>query len=143
MANKRMKPCALCGTLYEYCNACNEDMDKPIWMNTFCSKECLSSYETMVSYVNKQTSKGDAKIILMGYQNSGKYKNYKKSFAEVYNEIMSEKDPDTVEEEMKTQEQVVEEIQKDIAEETAKEIVANATKESKKFYPKSVAHKKG
>ena len=140
MASKRTKPCALCGTLYEYCNTCSSDMDKPIWMNTFCSEECLKTFEILSTYAHGGMSKEDAKKILSIY-NSEKHKGYKGSIAKTYDEIMKEDVP--VQEDIEKQDKIVETVKKDLAEETAKAVIKDMTKETKKFYPKSVTHKKG
>ena len=135
---KRTKTCAVCGTVYEYCNTCLEDSYKPVWMNMFCSKDCLDAFETLSTYANRGVSKEDAKTLLQAYPED-KAKNLKKSIAVTYAEIMSE-DKEETKEPIKV---TTDEIKQDMAEQTVKEIVSDIKSESKKFYPKAVAHKKG
>lgn len=138
------KICALCGTAYKYCGGCREDMHLPIWKNTFCSEECLNVYEAMVAFVNGHSTKEAAKVVLMKYQSSGKYQNYKKSFATTYQQIMKEDEPEIEEIEEVIEEEVPpQKITKQMAVDTAAQIKANITTEAKSFYPKAVAHKHG
>lgn len=151
---KRNRNCALCGSNYQYCDTCREFLEYPVWMNTFCSNECLNVYETMVSYVNKKITKTDAKKILVGYQCSNKYKNYKGSFAATYAEIMSKDEKEenlniteTIEEPVEKTKEEIEETEKtveqNLAQETAAQVRKNTISEGKKFYSKAVAHKHG
>lgn len=145
---KNNKICALCGSAYKYCGNCREDMQLPIWMNTFCSEECLNVYEAMVAFVNKRSSKEATKAVLMKYQESGKYQNYKKSFADTYNQIMTEEESDSKEENTQDKEQkniikTKEKIEEQMAVNTASQVKANIITEAKKTYPKAIAHKHG
>lgn len=147
------KICVVCGTPYRYCNDCREFLNYPTWMSMFCSEECFNSYEVMSSFENGQTDKETAKKILKGYSGSEKYKNYKKSFAITYAKIMEEnQDSSTVsssktasEDKMviKDAKDAKHNIQESMANDTASHFKSNLQAESKKVYPKAVAHKHG
>lgn len=150
---KNNKICVVCGTPYRYCNECREFLKYPSWMSMFCSEECLKSYEVMSSYENGKIVKEDAKKILNEFRNSEKYKNYKKSFATTYAKIMTE---DILEED-KTEKNSKEPIDNNqmkfkeieaktnmaLSQSTASQFKSNLQSESKKVYPKAVAHKHG
>ena len=151
---KNNKICVVCNTPYRYCNECREFLNYPSWMSMFCSEECFKSYETMSSYENGKIDKEAAKKILSKFRNSEKYKNYKKSFATTYAKIMTEEDlskeniveknPEKIVSEEKTEFKKME-TKMDIAlsQSTASQFKSNLQSESKKVYPKAVAHKHG
>lgn len=150
------KICVVCGTPYRYCNDCREFLNYPTWMSMFCSEECFNSYEVMSSFENGQTDKETAKKILKGYSDSEKYKNYKKSFAVTYAKIMEENNIDNSDQDSSTvssskiaseDKMVIKDtkhnIQESMANETVSQFKSNLQAESKKVYPKAVAHKHG
>lgn len=151
---KNNKVCVVCNTPYRFCNDCREFLNYPSWMSMFCSEECFNSYEVMSSFENGKIDKEEAKTILGKYRDSEKYKNYKKSFATTYAKIMSEEDlskeniveknPEKIVSEEKTEFKKME-TKMDIAlsQSTASQFKSNLQSESKKVYPKTIAHKHG
>lgn len=144
------KICVVCGTPYRYCNDCREFLNYPTWMSMFCSEECFNSYEVMSSFENGQTDKETAKKILKGYSDSEKYKNYKKSFAITYAKIMEENQDSstvssskTVSEDKMVIKGAKHNIQESMAKDTVSQVKSNLQSESKKVYPKAIAHKHG
>ena len=150
---KNNKICVVCNTPYRYCNDCREFLNYPSWMSMFCSEECLRSYEIMSSYENGQTDKETARKILNGFKGSGKYKNYKKSFATTYAKIMMEDALEKDTEDNKSDEPTAKEetefkkteakMNMALSQSTASQFKSNVQSESKKVYPKAVSHKHG
>lgn len=146
------KICVVCGTPYRYCNDCREFLNYPTWMSMFCSEECFNSYEVMSSFENGKINKEEAKTILSKYRGSEKYKNYKKSFATTYAKIMledvikneSEKIIDEpVKVDAKNFKKTEEKMNMVLSQSTTSQFKSNLQTESKKVYPKAVAHKHG
>lgn len=146
------KICVVCGTPYRYCNDCREFLNYPTWMSMFCSEECFNSYEVMSSFENGKINKEEAKTILSKYRGSEKYKNYKKSFATTYAKIMledvikneSEKIIDEpVKVDAKNFKKTEEKMNMVLSQSTTSQFKSNLQAESKKVYPKAVAHKHG
>ena len=146
------KICVVCGIPYRYCNDCREFLNYPTWMSMFCSEECFNSYEVMSSFENGKINKEEAKTILGKYRDSEKYKNYKKSFAVTYAKIMSEDVIDNKAEKVidkpvkvdtKDFKETEEKINMALSQSTASQVKSNLQSESKKVYPKAIAHKHG
>jgi len=146
------KICVVCGTPYRYCNDCREFLNYPTWMSMFCSEECFNSYEVMSSFENGKINKEEAKTILSKYRGSEKYKNYKKSFATTYAKIMledvikneSEKIIDEpVKVDAKNFKKTEEKMNMVLSQSTTSQFKSNLQSESKKVYPKAIAHKHG
>lgn len=146
------KICVVCGAPYRYCNDCREFLNYPTWMSMFCSEECFNSYEVMSSFENGKINKEEAKTILSKYRGSEKYKNYKKSFATTYAKIMledvikneSEKIIDEpVKVDAKNFKKTEEKMNMVLSQSTTSQLKSNLQSESKKVYPKAVAHKHG
>lgn len=146
------KICVVCGTPYRYCNDCREFLNYPTWMSMFCSEECFNSYEVMSSYENGKIDKEEAKTILGKYRGSEKYKNYKKSFATTYTKIMSEdvidnKTEKIIDEPVKVDtkdfKETEEKMNMALSQSTVSQVKSNLQSESKKVYPKAIAHKHG
>lgn len=149
---KNNKVCVVCNTPYRFCNDCREFLNYPSWMSMFCSEECLKAYETMSSYENGKIDKEEAKEILGKYRDSEKYKNYKKSFATTYAKIMSEDVIDNkvektfdepVRVDTKDFKETEEKMNMVLSQSTASQLKSNLQSESKKVYPKAIAHKHG
>jgi len=107
-------------------------------MAMYCSQECVDLFDILSSFEAGQTSKEDAQKALQGID-QGKMKMLKNSLANSYKKIMAE-EPKT--EETKAEEKVKPEVEKQIAGETVKKAVYNATRESGKNVPRSIAYKK-
>lgn len=150
---KNNKICVVCNTPYRYCNNCSDFINYPSWMSMFCSEECIDAYQIMSDFENNKISKEQAKIKLIKYIDSGKYKNYQRTFKASYEKIMGEneieKPQEEVKEEIKVKDQTntdiknFNQIDKQMAIQTANVMKNNLKSEAKKFYPKAVAHKHG
>ena len=132
------RTCVICGKHYEYCTNCDRFLNYPAFMAMYCSQECVDLFDILSSFEAGQTSKEDAQKALQGID-QGKMKMLKNSLANSYKKIMAE-EPKT--EETKAEEKVKPEVEKQIAGETVKKAVYNATRESGKNVPRSIAYKK-
>ena len=132
------RTCVVCGKHYEYCTNCDRFLNYPSYMTMYCSKECVDLFDVLSSFEAGQTSKEDARKVLQG-MDQGKMKMLKNSMANSYKKIMAE-EPKA--EETKAEEKVKPEVEKQIAGETVKKAVYNATRESGKNVPRSIAYKK-
>ena len=54
------RKCVICGTKYTYCSGCGEDNDKPAWMSTFHSQNCLDIYHITSNYIGGAITKEEA-----------------------------------------------------------------------------------
>ena len=153
---KNNKICALCGTAYKYCSNCDDFLKYPNWKGIFCCEECFNVYEAMSAFEGGQADKKAVKAIFMAYRDSGKYKNYKNSFANTYAKVMADDEienekefiPEKTIDDLKDEpvehiEEVKKNTEKTLAQKTASEVKNNITSEAKKTYPKAVAHKHG
>lgn len=62
---KLNKKCVICGNEYYYCNrSCQDSLDKPSWMASFCSENCKKIYEAAAAFNVKKISAKEARIIL-------------------------------------------------------------------------------
>lgn len=59
MANNRT--CKVCGTKYNYCPTCKNDITKPSWMNMFCSSNCYNIFMTLSNLFNKKITEDIAR----------------------------------------------------------------------------------
>lgn len=127
------RTCVVCGKHYEYCTNCDKFLNYPTYMAMYCSQECVDLFDTLSSFEAGQTSKEDAQKVLRGID-QGKIKMLKNSMAKSYKKIM--------EEEAKEEEEIVPvkpEVEKQIAGDTVKKAVYDATRESGKNIPRSIA----
>lgn len=136
------RSCILCGKVYEYCNSCSAFQDKPVWMFSYCSKDCKDITALLTDFVYNKISKEDAKKFI-DTKDTSRHMKYKGSYGKAYKEIVEETDSeDKVEDKIKTKE-IKNDIVKDMANDTVSQFKSNLQAESKKVYPKAVAHKHG
>ena len=141
-----VRSCILCGKKYEYCNTCSAFQDKPVWMFSYCSEDCKDITSLLTDYIYNKISKEEVKEII-GSKDTSRHMQYKGSYGKAYNEIMEEidsedKDEENSEDKTKTKE-IKKDIVKDIANDTISSFKSNLQSESKKVYPKAIAHKHG
>jgi len=132
------RTCVVCGKHYEYCTNCDRFLNYPTFMTMYCSKECVDLFDVLSRFEAGQTSKEDAQKVLQG-MDQNKMKMLKNSMANTYKKIIAEDKPAEIEEEV---EPVKPEVDKQIAGETVKKAVYNATRESGKNVPRSIASRK-
>lgn len=132
------RTCVVCGKHYEYCTNCDRFLNYPTFMTMYCSKECVDLFDVLSRFEAGQTSKEDAQKVLQG-MDQNKMKTLKNSMANTYKKIIAEDKPAEIEEEV---EPVKPEVDKQIAGETVKKAVYNATRESGKNVPRSIASRK-
>ena len=132
------RTCVVCGKHYEYCTNCDRFLNYPTFMTMYCSKECVDLFDVLSSFEAGQTSKEDAQKVLQG-MDQNKMKMLKNSMANTYKKIIAEDEPVEIEEEV---EPIKSEVDKQIAGETVKKAVYNATRESGKNVPRSIASRK-
>lgn len=135
------RSCILCGKVYEYCNSCSAFQDKPVWMFSYCSEDCKDITSLLTDYIYNKVSKEDAKKII-DTKNTSRHMNYKGSYGKAYKEIMGIVDSEEKETE-EEKEIIKEDVIKDMANDTVSNFKSNLQSESKKVYPKAVAHKHG
>ena len=140
------RSCILCGKVYEYCNSCSAFQDKPVWMFSYCSEDCKDITSLLTDFIYNKISKEDAKKII-DTKDTSRHMQYKGSYGKAYNEIMEEIDSEDKDEENSEDKIEDEEIKKDIVKDMANDTISsfksNLQSESKKVYPKAVAHKHG
>jgi len=132
------RTCVVCGKHYEYCTNCDRFLNYPTFMTMYCSKECVDLFDILSRFEAGQTSKEDAQKVLQG-MDQNKMKMLKNSMANTYKKIIAEDEPVKIEEEA---EPIKSEVDKQIAGETVKKAVYNATRESGKNVPRSIASRK-
>ena len=132
------RTCVVCGKHYEYCTNCDRFLNYPTFMTMYCSKECVDLFDVLSRFEAGQTSKEDAQKVLQG-MDQNKMKMLKNSMANTYKKIIAEDEPVEIEEEA---EPIKSEVDKQIAGETVKKAVYNATRESGKNVPRSIASRK-
>ena len=132
------RTCVVCGKHYEYCTNCDRFLNYPTFMTMYCSKECVDLFDVLSRFEAGQTSKEDAQKVLQG-MDQNKMKMLKNSMANTYKKIIAEDEPAKIEEEV---EPIKSEVDKQIAGETVKKAVYNATRESGKNVPRSIASRK-
>ena len=132
------RTCVVCGKHYEYCTNCDRFRNYPTFMTMYCSKECVDLFDVLSRFEAGQTSKEDAQKVLQG-MDQNKMKMLKNSMANTYKKIIAEDEPVEIEEEV---EPIKSEVDKQIAGETVKKAVYNATRESGKNVPRSIASRK-
>ena len=136
-----VRSCILCGKKYEYCNTCSAFQDKPVWMFSYCSEDCKDITSLLTDYIYNKISKEEVKEII-GSKDTSRHMQYKGSYGKAYKEIMDETEPE-ISEENKTEKDIEEDVIKGIANDTVTQLKDNLQSESKKVYPKAVAHKHG
>ena len=132
------RTCVVCGKHYEYCTNCDRFLNYPTFMTMYCSKECVDLFDVLSRFEAGQTSKEDAQKVLQG-MDQNKMKMLKNSMANTYKKIIAEDEPSEIEEKV---EPIKSEVDKQIAGETVKKAVYNATRESGKNVPRSIASRK-
>lgn len=140
------RSCILCGKVYEYCNSCSAFQDKPVWMFSYCSEDCKDITALLTDYIYNKIIKEEVKKIIED-KDTSRHMQYKGSYGKAYKEIMGivdiaieDSDKETAKESNKKD---VDNIVKDIANETVSQFKSNLQSESKKVYPKAIAHKHG
>lgn len=140
------RSCILCGKVYEYCNSCSAFQDKPVWMFSYCSEDCKDVTSLLTDFVYNKISKEEIKQAIKD-KDTSRHMYYKGSYGEAYKKIMEEVDSENnneeIIEEKKNTEEVEQDVVKDMANETVSQFKSNLQAESKKVYPKAVAHKHG
>lgn len=136
-----VRSCILCGKKYEYCNTCSAFQDKPVWMFSYCSEDCKDITSLLTDYIYNKISKEEVKETI-GSKDTSRHMQYKGSYGKAYKEIMDETEPE-ISEENKTEKDIEEDVIKGIANDTVTQLKDNLQSESKKVYPKAVAHKHG
>lgn len=135
------RSCILCGKVYEYCNSCSAFQDKPVWMFSYCSEDCKDITSLLTDFIYNRISKEETKQVIET-KDTSRHMNYKGSYGKAYKEIMGEIDSDNFEKD-KIEEEVKEDVIKDMANDTVSQFKSNLQAESKKVYPKTIAHKHG
>ena len=140
------RSCILCGKVYEYCNSCSAFQDKPVWMFSYCSEDCKDITSLLTDFIYNKISKEDAKKII-DTKDTSRHMKYKGSYGRAYNEIMEEIDSEDIDEEnfgdKIEDEEIKKDIVKDMTNDTISNFKSNLQSESKKVYPKAIAHKHG
>lgn len=136
-----VRSCILCGKKYEYCNTCSAFQDKPVWMFSYCSEDCKDITSLLTDYIYNKISKEEVKKII-GSKDTSRHMQYKGSYGKAYKEIMDEVESEILEEN-KTEKDIKKDVIEDMANETISQLKSNFQAESKKVYPKAVAHKHG
>ena len=140
------RSCILCGKVYEYCNSCSAFQDKPVWMFSYCSEDCKDITSLLTDFIYNKISKEEVKQAIEG-KDTSRHMQYKGSYGKAFKEIMDEIDSEDINEkeieEKKDIEEIKEDVIKDMANDTVSQFKSNLQTESKKVYPKAVAHKHG
>ena len=136
-----VRSCILCGKKYEYCNTCSAFQDKPVWMFSYCSEDCKDITSLLTDYIYNKISKEEVKEIISS-KDTSRHMQYKGSYGKAYKEIMDETEPE-IPEENKIEKNIKEDVIKGMANDMVTQLKDNLQSESKKVYPKAVAHKHG
>ena len=136
------RSCILCGKVYEYCNSCSAFQNKPVWMFSYCSEDCKDITSLLTDYIYNKISKEEVKQIIET-KDTSRHMQYKGSYGKAYKEIMGMVDIEISNDDKSEEKKNVEEIKKDMANDTVSQFKSNLQSESKKVYPKTVAHKHG
>ena len=136
------RSCILCGKVYEYCNSCSAFQDKPVWMFSYCSEDCKDITSLLTDFIYNKISKEEVKQAIES-KDTSRHMQYKGSYGKAYNEIMNEIDSEDIDEKTIEDKEIKQDAIKDMANETVSQIKSNLQTESKKVYPKAVAHKHG
>ena len=140
------RSCILCGKVYEYCNSCSAFQDKPVWMFSYCSEDCKDITSLLTDFIYNKISKEEVKQSIEG-KDTSRHMQYKGSYGKAFKEIMGEIDSEDIDdkqtEEIKDIKEIEKDVIKDMANDTVSQFKSNLQTESKKVYPKAVAHKHG
>lgn len=136
------RSCILCGKVYEYCNSCSAFQNKPVWMFSYCSEDCKDITSLLTDYIYNKISKEEVKQVIEA-KDTSRYMQYKGSYDKAYKEIMGIVDSEISIEDKVEEKKNTEDIKKDMANDTLSQFKSNLQSESKKVYPKAVAHKHG
>lgn len=136
------RSCILCGKVYEYCNSCSAFQNKPVWMFSYCSEDCKDITSLLTDYIYNKISKEEVKQIIET-KDTSRHMQYKGSYGKAYKEIMGMVDIEISNDDKTEEKKDIKEIKKDMANDTVSQFKSNLQSESKKVYPKAVAHKHG
>lgn len=136
------RSCILCGKVYEYCNSCSAFQNKPVWMFSYCSEDCKDITSLLTDYIYNKISKEEVKQIIET-KDTSRHIQYKGSYGKAYKEIMGMVDTENSNDNKIEEKKNTEEVKKDMANDTVSQFKSNLQSESKKVYPKAVAHKHG
>ena len=95
----------------------------------------------MTDYIYNKISKEEVKEIISS-KDTSRHMQYKGSYGKAYKEIMDETEPE-IPEENKIEKNIKEDVIKGMANDMVTQLKDNLQSESKKVYPKAVAHKHG
>ncbi len=59
------KTCKICGTHYKYCGTCKDYSDLPRWMESYCSENCRTIFNTIMSYRAAYQTPDECKAALL------------------------------------------------------------------------------
>ena len=82
------KTCIVCKNNYKYCSTCAKYKNKPRWMQSFCSENCLEVYRVLRDYRNGNLTIKETKEKLEMLDTS-RNEYYSNSFKTTYEEIMT------------------------------------------------------
>ena len=111
-------------------------------MFSYCSEDCKDITSLLTDYIYNRVSKEDVKKII-DTKDTSRHMNYKGSYGKAYKEIMGETDSENKIEDSIKNEEIKKDIVKDMANDTVSNFKSNLQSESKKVYPKAIAHKHG
>jgi hypothetical protein len=111
-------------------------------MFSYCSEDCKDITSLLTDYVYNKVSKEDAKKIIET-KDTSRHMQYKGSYGKAYKEIMGMVDTEISNDDKIEEKKNVEEVKKDMANDTISQFKSNLQSESKKVYPKAIAHKHG
>lgn len=129
------RTCVVCGGHYDYCTNCDQFANYPAFMAMYCSQECVDLFDILTSYTGQSISKKEARKRLQNISGE-KTKALKRSMAEAYKQIML-KSAD----EIATEEEEEKKETPEIPDNVIKKAVYDATRESGKNIPRSIAYK--
>ena len=61
MTKKNNRKCICCSTEYRYCNTCNEDKLKPMWLSIYHNENCKDIFNTASDYLAGAITKEEAR----------------------------------------------------------------------------------
>ena len=115
-------------------------------MFSYCSEDCKDITSLLTDFIYNKISKEEVKQAIEG-KDTSRHMQYKGSYGKAFKEIMGEIDSEDIDdkqtEEIKDVKEIEKDVIKDMANDTVSQFKANLQSESKKVYPKAVAHKHG
>ena len=130
------RTCVVCGGHYDYCTNCDQFANYPAFMAMYCSQECVDLFDILTSYTGQSISKKEARKRLQNISGE-KTKALKRSMAEAYKQIMLKSADEIAAEEEGEEKKETPEIPDNVI----KKAVYDATRESGKNIPRSIACK--